>query len=359
MLAKSGVLYLTSRPGIAKSAIIKHIADTMGYQFFDIRLSMHEETDMMFPYLQENNNGKIMKFAIPEWAIKANEKPSIINFEELNRAQQQTRNAALQILLERGIGYDFKFNDNVLMVASGNLGDKDNTDVNDFDSALINRLIYMEHDLTVKEWLEWAEKDNHIHPIICSYMKISEGINFYTNPNISSDLPSYATPRSWTFLSDYIITNYGYNSAVQDFYDDLVDIAHCYIGNASIDFLKYLDNLKRISIHDILNNFNSIKSILDEFKKSGDTTKFTELLEQLKEINVKDLTYDNGVNINKFLDYVNEEQALSYIYSIINKQALDAKNTEMIRTLKKIISGREELLKKISNTIDGKNTTLK
>jgi hypothetical protein len=37
-------------------------------------------------------------------------------------------------LLEREIGTAFKFNDNVLMMSSGNLGDEDGTDVEEFDS---------------------------------------------------------------------------------------------------------------------------------------------------------------------------------------------------------------------------------
>jgi hypothetical protein len=54
-------------------------------------------------------------------------------------------------LLESGTA--FKFNDNVLMMSSGNLGDEDGTDVEEFDSALNNRLIHINHTLDVQEWL--------------------------------------------------------------------------------------------------------------------------------------------------------------------------------------------------------------
>ena len=46
MWAKYGVLNITSKPGIAKSAIGRSIADKMGFRYMDIRLSMVDETDV-------------------------------------------------------------------------------------------------------------------------------------------------------------------------------------------------------------------------------------------------------------------------------------------------------------------------
>jgi len=158
MWAKYGVLNITSKPGVAKSAIGRSIADKMNFRYIDIRLSMVDETDVgLYPTISEvESDGKMVKcldFVVPRWAIEANKQPTIIHFEELNRASQQVRNAALQMLLEREIGMDFKFNDNVLMMSSGNLGDEDGTDVEEFDSALNNRLVHISHSLSVDEWL--------------------------------------------------------------------------------------------------------------------------------------------------------------------------------------------------------------
>jgi MoxR-like ATPase len=123
---------------------------------------MVDETDVgLYPSLSEiDMDGEMVKCLISLclWAVEANKRPTIIHFEELNRASQQVRNAALQILLEREIGTAFKFNDNVLMMSSGNLGDEDGTDVEEFDSALNNRLIHINHTLDVQEWLEIMQK---------------------------------------------------------------------------------------------------------------------------------------------------------------------------------------------------------
>lgn len=206
MQAQYGVLFIQSKPGVAKSAISRSIADKMGLQYVDIRLSMADETDMQFPNLTFNENLKhhVIEHAIPEWAVMANEKPTLIHFEELNRAPLAVRNAALQILLERGIGPKFKFNENVYMMASGNLGEEDDTDVEEFDAALKNRLINIKHDLTNQEWLEWAE--GNVHPDITHFIGLFHNYLYKKGTNEES---VFASPRSWTMVSEYLYRNFG------------------------------------------------------------------------------------------------------------------------------------------------------
>lgn len=212
MRSQFGVLYIKAKPGVAKSAMSKLIAKKLGLKYIDLRLSMADETDMQFPNLvyRKEIDGHVIEHAIPEWAVIANQQPTLIHFEELNRAALAVRNAALQILLERTIGPKFSFNENVYMMASGNLGEDDGTDVEEFDNALNNRLIHVNHDLTTKEWLKWGGKDANgeyiIHPDIHSFIEFY-GQNFYVPPN--ADSQTYATPRSWHMLSEFILKNYG------------------------------------------------------------------------------------------------------------------------------------------------------
>ena len=49
MWAKYGVLYITSKPGVAKSAIGRSIAEKMGFRYLDMRLSMSDESDFKYP----------------------------------------------------------------------------------------------------------------------------------------------------------------------------------------------------------------------------------------------------------------------------------------------------------------------
>ena len=183
---QSGVLFLMSEPGIAKSATLRDLAEKIihiptgkNLQYLDLRLAMLDETDVgLFPdkgtATVTINGEKVEKTVLdhiaPRWAYLSNEVPTLIHFEELNRAPLAVRNAALQILLEREIGYDFKFNNSVFMVSTGNLGEEDGTDVEEFDSALNGRLIHYKHTLSLDEWIKYYANDN-VNSSIINYLQ--------------------------------------------------------------------------------------------------------------------------------------------------------------------------------------------
>ena len=245
MWPKSGVLYITSKPGIAKSAISRSIAEKMGFRYMDIRLSMVDETDVgLYPSVSDTAGVKCLDFVVPRWAIEANKQPTIIHFEELNRASLPVRNAALQILLERQIGTEFRFNDTVLMMSSGNLGDEDGTDVEEFDNALNNRLIHFSHTLGADEWIDNFAKER-VHSTVVSYIRAYPE-KLYQNP--TENTKAYATPRSWTFLSDFICKNFGKDASPKVFLPVLRNIAHSFIGNGAQRFLQYCEEMINITI---------------------------------------------------------------------------------------------------------------
>ena len=341
MWAKYGVLNITSKPGVAKSAIGRSIAEKMGFRYMDIRLSMVDETDVgLYPNVSEVEvDGKMIKcldFVVPRWAIEANKQPTIIHFEELNRASQQVRNAALQILLERQIGTEFNFNDNVLMMSSGNLGDEDGTDVEEFDSALNNRLVHINHVLGVDEWIENFAQDN-VHRLIVSYIKAHPEQMYKTSDNVKA----YASPRSWTMLSEFIVTNFGEDASPREFLPLLKEVATGYIGNSSMKFVQYCEDMLNISIDDVLNNYDKIKKDLAKYNRD----KNSELIQSLKEIEITKLTEKQLKNVVKFLENVGDDEKTAYLLYILDNVA-DVTNPklknfllefeDLLRTIKKI-----------------------
>lgn len=315
MSAQSGVLYITAEPGVAKSATMRSIAEKLDFQYIDLRLSMIDETDVgLYPHKQEINvdGEKIqaLSFVVPEWAIMANQRPTIVHFEELNRASQNVRNAALQLLLERQIGYKFKFNENVYMVSSGNMGEDDNTDVEEFDSALNNRLIHIKHELLPTEWIEEYAKEN-VHPMIVEYIRINaEQLNTKANENNKA----YATPRSWTFLSDYIIKNYGKDAPHTEWLEDIKEVGASYIGGSITKFVRYIESTVIINLNDIINDYKKVAKKLKEFNSD----KKSELIEQLKlrSLNEFDTTQLN--NIALFLKDVREDERTAYLLHLVD-----------------------------------------
>lgn len=339
MWAKYGVLNITSKPGVAKSAIGRAIADKMGFAYKDIRLTMVDETDVgLYPNVSEVNvDGVMIKcldFVVPRWAIEANTKPTILHFEELNRATQQVRNAALQILLERQIGTDFKFNSNVLMMSSGNLGDEDNTDVEEFDSALNNRLIHVDHTLEVREWLANFAEDN-VHSSIKRYIEIHPDQIY----SFKDGDRAYATPRSWTMLSEYIISMFGFDSDIKDFLPTIREIAASYVGNSAIRFLRYCDESVQLSIDDIINDFKRVKPDLAKFNRD----KKSELLFALKERDINDLDNFQIDNIISFLNEISDEEKTGYLLELLDSPTINIETNKYER----LFAGFIDLLKNI------------
>lgn len=329
MRGQSGVLFITAEPGVAKSAIMKSIADKLGFQYFDVRLSMVDEIDVgLFPYRKDmeidltDDSGEtvkkiisVMSYAIPEWAYMANLKPTIIHFEELNRAPLAVRNAALQILLERAIGTSFKFNNNVFMVSSGNLGDMDGTDVEEFDRALNNRLIHMQHTLTLPEWIDDFANDN-VHPVIINFLKSNEEHFLHSyDEKRSKSQNAYATPRSWTFLSDYIISNFGMESSIRDFIDDIRDIGSGFVGTgANSRLIRYLDESLKFGIKDLLERYDELKEQIESLNRD----KKSELLNSLKQMNVMSLKDYQRENVKKFILSISDDEAVSFILKVLD-----------------------------------------
>lgn len=311
MKAKSGVLFITAKPGVAKSAIARSIAEKMDMAYEDVRLSMSDETDFKFPHITTIDDVKVSDYAVPRWAFEANKRPTILHFEELNRAPQFVRNAALQILLERQIG-NFKFNDNVLMMASGNLGDEDGTDIEEFDSALNNRLIHYPHTLSYQEWIENFAQEK-VHPSIVSFINAYPD---YLYQEAGENTKAYATPRSWTFLSDFIIESIGKKSNPQEVRSLIQGIAFSYIGNTSNKFLKYLEEQSTLNINDIIDNFDGVKKTLEKFQRD----KKSELIQSLKEMDIKEFKKIQVENTVKFLKTVQDDELTAYLLHIIDTE---------------------------------------
>lgn len=332
MWPKSGVLYITSKPGIAKSAISRSIAKKMNFKYLDLRLSQMDETDVgLYPSVSDVNGIKCLDFVVPRWAIEANKQPTIIHFEELNRASLPVRNAALQILLERQVGSEFKFNDSVLMMSSGNLGDEDGTDVEEFDNALNNRLIHFSHTLGAEEWIENFAKEN-VHGLVVSFIKAYPE-KLYQNP--TENTKAYATPRSWTFLSDFICENFGKGSSPKDFLPTLRGIAHSFIGNGAQRFLQYCEEMVNITIHDILDRYDEIVKELDKYNRD----KNSELIQTLKEFDIKKLSEKQLANVTKFLKRVGDDELTAYLLHVLDNvpDVQDPKVKKFLVTFKDVL----------------------
>jgi len=342
---KSGIVMAYGIPGIAKSATFRVIAKKMDLSYIDFRATTIDETDLgVYPVISDYNGIKVVEHAVPGWAIRANEKPTLIHFEELNRCNSNIRNAILGILLERIIGTNFTFNEHVYMVASGNPVCDHDQDVEEFGFALRNRLIPIQFALTLKDWIGEFAKDNVVREVV-GFLNAKP--DFFGNTKhqmekfIGENEEQYPSPRSWTFLSDYFK---GFEND-KDRKNALLDIntIQNYVGPiAGTAFVAWINEFFKINVEDILKGKVDI-STLDVMTVQRITEEFQETKELHK------LTATQLKNWRAFIAYMSDEIRAAHIVflmSDVNKLPKDDQN-KYFEALKEY----KNLIKSIANNL--------
>lgn len=194
-------------PGIGKSETFEGIKESyeaagLRAKLIDARLSLWEPTDLKgYPYYDKEANK--MRFSapdeLPDEAMAAEYDIIILFLDELNGAAPATQAAAYQLILNRAIG-TYKLPDNVVIAAAGNR-ETDKGVTYRMPKPLANRFLHYEVRVDFEDWFDWAVKHN-IHPDVVGYLTTfkEDLYNFDAN----SAERSFATPRSWTFVSDTV-----------------------------------------------------------------------------------------------------------------------------------------------------------
>lgn len=311
--SNSGVPYLKGEPGTAKTAILEEIAQELNLKYIDLRLSQLDEVEVIgLPTLSEDR--KSFDYAIPNWVKEAVNSDgfdgSLIVFEELNRAGLSQRNAAMQILQERRLG-SMKFPKNVHLAATGNLGESDGTDVEELDSAQNNRLLHIRHQMTINDWRKGFADKNVYGPIISF---IQENPSQFLKVEV--DKPAFASPRSWTFLSDFIINTYSKNADIKQVLDSLYEVAHIFVGEpAASKFLRYCESMEAINITDVLKRYTVVEKKIEQLNRS----QISALVYELQELDFDKFKEKELKNISKFFKLVPDDEVVSILQDLVTK----------------------------------------
>lgn len=262
------VLMLKGRPGAWKSAILKSIADKLDMVFVDLRLPTMDEVDLgAFPVVNYVDKLPVVSMGIPDWAMETRDtkKNFLIVCEELNRASTAVRNAALGFLNEKRIGPKFVFGDNVYFAATGNLGQEDGTDVEEFDLALKGRLVTVHHNPELVEWMDNFAKDQldangkvikegNVHKDIIAYLE-AEPSEFYPaikeqGGNDQGD--AVTQPRTWTGLSETIIRNFGKDAKPEQYMAFVEKFGKNFVGSRITRFIRFINENVSFTFDDVL-----------------------------------------------------------------------------------------------------------
>jgi len=199
---KQRPVFLWGPPGIGKSELVAEITKDLGGHMIDLRLGQMEPTDIRGIPFYNKESGKM------DWAEPvdlptqefAEQFPIVVLFlDEMNSSAPSVQAAAYQLILNRRIG-KYILPKNVVMVAAGNR-ESDKGVTYRMPTPLANRFIHQEMKVDFASWQEWAV-NNHIHKDVVGYLSFAKQDLYDFDAKSASR--AFATPRSWTFVSELL-----------------------------------------------------------------------------------------------------------------------------------------------------------
>jgi len=136
---------------------------------------------------------------LPDAAMAKKYKTIVLFLDEMNSAAPAVQAAAYQLILNRRVG-TYVLPDNVLIVAAGNR-DADKGVTYRMPAPLANRFVHLELKVDFDDWFQWAT-ENKIHTDVVGYLTFSKKDLYDFDPKSPSR--SFATPRSWSFVSELL-----------------------------------------------------------------------------------------------------------------------------------------------------------
>lgn len=325
---------LHGSPGLGKSSIIREIAEEFGFGLIDLRLSAIDPSAVLgLPYV---NNGEL-KFSTPDWLLETlnSDRPYILFLDELNNANLSTQAAAYRLVLDRTIQNGTALPDNCWIVGAGNLA-TDKSGAKSLSSALANRFalhLFIDKKQASESFISHAIKNRFDRSIVgyLSYKKVSVSVPYSNNP-------SFATPRTWEFVNDFL------KHGMFDESNLGITIAGAVGSDIATDFLAYREVNGRLPDWDKLKHDDDY---VYELPNNDEALKYAisvglafELLDSLAEDDEKAVK-----NLATFLDGFNDEITIITFRTMKKDQ----------KTMVKLVRHKELLsqLRQISKYING------
>jgi hypothetical protein len=211
---KQRPLFLWGPPGIGKSELVADLTAELGGAMIDLRLGQMEPTDIRGIPFYNKDLGKM------DWAEPidlpdeefAGQYPIVVLFlDEMNSAAPSVQAAAYQLILNRRVG-KYKMPDNVVIVAAGNR-ESDKGVTYRMPTPLANRFIHQEMKVDFASWQEWAVIHG-IHKDVVGYLTYAKQDLNEFDPKSASR--AFATPRSWTFVSQLLEDDEGDDDTIMN-----------------------------------------------------------------------------------------------------------------------------------------------
>lgn len=195
-------VFLWGPMGIGKSELVASIAESLNAPVIDMRMALLDPTDLRgigFYNPATNTMDWASPVDLPSMEYAAQFEHVILFLDEMNSAPPAVQAAAYQLILNRRIG-QYKLPDNVSIIAAGNR-ETDKGVTYRMPAPLANRFVHFEMRVDFDSWLNWAVTHN-VHSDVVGYLSDHKVDLFDFTPTSSSR--AFATPRSWTFVSEIL-----------------------------------------------------------------------------------------------------------------------------------------------------------
>jgi hypothetical protein len=304
------VPYIHGKPGVGKSDIVKQIAKERGLSFIDLRLSQLESCDTRgIPAVNKETGSsrwyppEMLPFeTFSELPVPGKENKGkyfkdggILFLDEINRPKFDVIQSIFELVHDRRIGLH-SILDNWYIVAAGNLGEQDGTEITEVtDSAFNDRFIhfYVSDSGIFDCWKTWAEGPGKINSDIINFLTTKPS-NVYTDPEEGSEV--FASPRSWEKMSNLLKQNSDMDPK------EIVDLfGPGLIGTVAVSFRDYLKTKTKITPLDILDRYDKFKTKLKKLERPKVYSLSIELTSYLKEH--PDFNDGRIKNIHEFLNH--------------------------------------------------------
>lgn len=190
--------------GIGKSASVRQVAKSLGYDLFNVILSQKEAVDLAgVLYTREDKelNLSVTDAHPPKWFADACKKGKFILFlDEFNMARKEVMNAAFELVLDRRLN-NIKLPDDVFIVCAGN-PDDERYDVTPMSESLRDRLMHLLVEADMDSWHEYAKSSGISSEVIQFLRNNPQAAGKVDKRDLSLPVEIKHSLRSWERLSD-------------------------------------------------------------------------------------------------------------------------------------------------------------
>ncbi len=185
-------VFIWGPPGVGKSQVVAQTAQQLDLELVDVRAVLLDPVDLRgLPHIDEN---KRVCWCPPGFLPR--EGNGILFLDELNAAPPLVQAACYQLILNRRLG-EYQLPPGWSVIAAGNR-ETDRSVTHRMPSALANRLVHLDFDVNMEDWIAWAE-NNDLTAEVIAFLRFRPNLLHAFEPQ--KDEKAFPAPRSWEFVS--------------------------------------------------------------------------------------------------------------------------------------------------------------